>query len=838
MTGEVHTRRRRYWQNGYRPLEVWNPDQTATDGGDKLNSPGKQPRGAGWQKRAMQNPPEAVRIKPDPRALNTGLLCEGITGVDIDVPEQRLADEAVNLAEILFGTTPLVRIGEAPKALLVYRTETAFGKRQTPELFLLDGTKCKVELLAKGQQFVADGLHPATGKPYWWTGETPETVRRDELPVIDETQARTFIAQAEHLLRAAGAREKDKPQRAAKANAHAGKFFSEVNRAALADIKAWVHAIFPRARFEPGTGAWRVSSADLGRNLEEDISVHPDGIQDFGEEEVLTAIDLVLCHGNHHARPLEAALWLCDRLSITPASLGYVGAAAGNPPLAPGEAWPEPAQLLDPTPTPPFPNDFLPGALGEFAAQQAYDLQVPIDFVAIPLLIAAAMAVGKEFRMAPKTYASWTERACLWGGIIGHVGDGKTPSFNAALAPIWSLQTKFRDEFRPLLEAHEEKVRLAKAIDKQWQKDVAKALAKGDQPPERPEGARPPDKPTPRQLITNDATQEKIAELMQQNPRGIMLYRDELSGWFRSFNQYRPGADEQFFLQCHAGGPWLQHRKSGDIIIPDVYLNICGGFQPDVVAEVLARRPGKADSGMAARFSLLVWPDPISRKWVDNTPDRETRSRVIWLFTKLLNNDPEAFVGPRLEGATHFPPLRFTPEGHEIFHAWYIAHHRLQETLDRDAPLKGHFAKFDGLFASLALVHHLVRHALGEPVEPARVDAHTAGAVRDFIDGYLRAHAGKIYRHLGRDPGFEGAKRIAQWIVNNPDITSFTARQISRKQWAGLTGRDENTGKDFLRAALEHLDNVAGWVRGEEISAGPRGGRSTMVYYVNPLILR
>ena len=60
MTGEVHTRRRRYWQNGYRPLEVWNPDQTATDGGDKVNSPGKQPRGAGWQKRAMQNPPEAA----------------------------------------------------------------------------------------------------------------------------------------------------------------------------------------------------------------------------------------------------------------------------------------------------------------------------------------------------------------------------------------------------------------------------------------------------------------------------------------------------------------------------------------------------------------------------------------------------------------------------------------------------------------------------------------------------------------------------------------------------------------------------------------------------------
>jgi Protein of unknown function (DUF3987) len=212
-----------------------------------------------------------------------------------------------------------------------------------------------------------------------------------------------------------------------------------------------------------------------------------------------------------------------------------------------------------------------------------------------------------------------------------------------------------------------------------------------------------------------------------------------------SLNQYRPGSDEQFYLQCHAGGPWLQHRKSSaDIIILDVYLSICGGFQPDVVAEVLARRPGKSDSGMAARFSLLVWPDPITRKWVDNSPDREIKAQVTWLFTRLLDKDPEGFVGPRPDGASHFPPLRFTPGGQEIFRDWYIAHHQAQDELDRDAPLKSHFAKFDGLFAGLALVHHLIRYTLGEAVEPARVDAITATAVRDFIDGYLRSHARKI----------------------------------------------------------------------------------------------
>jgi hypothetical protein len=518
-------------------------------------------------------------------------------------------------------------------------------------------------------------------------------------------------------------------------------------------------------------------------------------------------------------------------------------AGTGDPSEGDDEPWPEPARLLgDEWATPLFPDTFLPGPLGEFATQQAFDLQVPLDYIGIPLLIAAATAIGKEFRMAPKAHAGWAERACLWGGIIGHVGDGKTPSFNAALGPIWTLQAQFRDEFQGVFEAWQRQVKLAKAIDKQWQKDVAKALAKGLPAPDLPAGAASPERPVPRQLVTNDVTQEKLAELMHHNPRGIMLYRDELSGWFRSFNQYRPGSDEQFYLQCHAGGPWHQQRKSGDYTIPDVYLSICGGFQPDVVAEVLARRPGKADSGMAARFSLLVWPDHMPRQWVDNSPDRELRAQVARLFSRLLSKDPEAFVGPRPEGASHFPPLRFTPEAQEVFRDWYIAHHQAQGEIDSpDSPLRGHYAKFDGLFAQLALVHHLIRHTLGEPEVlsvPARIDEHTATAVRSFIEDYLRPHAGKIYRHLGRDPGYEGAKRIARWILANPAITSFTARDISRMQWSGLTGRNETTGKDYLRAAFEHLDNVAGWVRTDQIPPGPRGGRPTTVYVINPRIAR
>ena len=78
---------------------------------------------------------------------------------------------------------------------------------------------------------------------------------------------------------------------------------------ALANLGAWVPEIFgDDAEFQKGTGAYRISSAALGRDLEEDLSIHPKGITDWGVDDQgknkgdkigrRTAIDLVIEHGN------------------------------------------------------------------------------------------------------------------------------------------------------------------------------------------------------------------------------------------------------------------------------------------------------------------------------------------------------------------------------------------------------------------------------------------------------------------------------------------------------------------------------------------------------------
>lgn len=99
-------------------------------------------------------------------------------------------------------------------------------------------------------------------------------------------------------------------------------FFRKVNEAVLAHLSDWVPGLLTTAKFQPGTGAWRVSSTDLGRDLEEDLSIHPSGITDFGTRKNITAIDLVMEHGGA-ADSVEASLWLCERCGIDPVSLGW-----------------------------------------------------------------------------------------------------------------------------------------------------------------------------------------------------------------------------------------------------------------------------------------------------------------------------------------------------------------------------------------------------------------------------------------------------------------------------------------------------------------------------------
>ena len=104
-------------------------------------------------------------------------------------------------------------------------------------------------------------------------------------------------------------------------------FYQRVNHLAMKSFPAWVPTLFPEAQ-PYKQGGYRVSSASLGRALEEDISIIAEGIKDFGVADMgdardgkRTPIDLVM-EWRDLKDAAQAANWICEQLDIDPAGLG------------------------------------------------------------------------------------------------------------------------------------------------------------------------------------------------------------------------------------------------------------------------------------------------------------------------------------------------------------------------------------------------------------------------------------------------------------------------------------------------------------------------------------
>ena len=120
-----------------------------------------------------------------------GIAAGRVIGIDIDILDSpTIALEMEALAKRMLGDTPAVRIGHAPKRLLVYRAVQPFSGFKYPP----------IEVLGVGQQFIAYGIHPDTGKPYDWPVSTLADLSPDDLPGITEAQAREFAKEAYRLI--------------------------------------------------------------------------------------------------------------------------------------------------------------------------------------------------------------------------------------------------------------------------------------------------------------------------------------------------------------------------------------------------------------------------------------------------------------------------------------------------------------------------------------------------------------------------------------------------------------------------------------------------------------
>src|SRR5262249_28832986 len=192
----VTARRIRYVTLGYQPIPIL--------------SGRKRPAINRWQDVRITIPPDEDVITPwaqsHPDALSTGIRTRYTPGFDIDIRDQDVADQVEQslLTMVPQQGTFLKRFGLPPKRLIPFRCVTLFKKISTT-FKAPDGVVHKVEVLADGQQFVAEGIHETTQQPYRWADNIGLLgVAHEHLPLVDEPLAHRFVAEASEIMKRAG----------------------------------------------------------------------------------------------------------------------------------------------------------------------------------------------------------------------------------------------------------------------------------------------------------------------------------------------------------------------------------------------------------------------------------------------------------------------------------------------------------------------------------------------------------------------------------------------------------------------------------------------------------
>jgi hypothetical protein len=438
-------------------------------------------------------------------------------------------------------------------------------------------------------------------------------------------------------------------------------------------------------------------------------------------------------------------------------------------------------------PVPAFNLALLPSGIRRWVDEHADSLQVPAEFVAVPTMIALGGCIGRLVSVRLKRCIGWYEAPILWGCIVGRPSAGKSPAISPARRMLDTLESDARQVYLETRAAHERLARIEEIEAELALKSVRKLVSQGDRGAAEAALAavakQERESPHEPRLVVNDATIEKLGELLGENPRGVMYVRDEVAGWLANLDREGREGDRSFFLESWNGkGSYTFDRIArGTTRIEACAVSIMGGVQPGKLAEYVraAIKGGAADDGLIQRFQMSIYPD-LSPVWRfrDFAPDPEGERNVLSLFRYLHALDP-AQVQAESDDSCDTPYLRLCDEAQERFADWLTALMQRLRSGAEPPHLESHLSKYSALAGRLALVLHLAERCVG-PVS----DAAVAAAI-DWCT-LLEAHARRIYAPV-TDDGISAAHLILKKRADLAD--GFTLRDVYRKGWTGLTDR-------------------------------------------------
>lgn len=758
----------------------------------------KGPRIPNWNQFCKTLPTQELMEQwlRDPSSHGIGLCCgeqSGVIGLDVDLdindPVKRSIYEAI---EPFLQGSPIEKVGKKGfTRLFRYNGE----KSRSLKVKIQGNDYGVLDILSDGRQTVLPGsLHPDTGQPYRWTG-TKELLDLDdeELPALDSNN----ISSIETILKQmSDATSAGRTGPGSRTNTLKGLACSQIIRG--------------------------VANENIVANLLEfDSKNHsPALFSDESESQM------------RNRSPEENATRFVQSIR---ASLERNGIASASDDRAIEWSEPQPLPSLD-VHVPGLDIKLVPAPLRKFVLDISERLQVPPDYPATSLMAAVGSVIGRQCAIRPKQFDDWMVLPNLWAVLIGRPSLLKTPALQEALRPLYKLIDSEHSTFA------EQKVDAeleADALDSKIQ-DLKKGIKElqlegGDFSELRAElitvqQSRDSLRIKSKRFVTNDATVEKLTELIEANPNGLAIIRDEICGFLKTMDKPGRDGDREFFLESWGGtGSYQTDRIGrGSKFVKGIRLAILGTTQPGKLNEYIqdAIRGGTGDDGLIQRFQLAVFPQP-SKQWenVDRKPDLKAREAVNKIFRSLVSLEDEIFAVTDKDDSSEIPFVRFNAEAQELFNDWLKKlEHRLRSGEILSPTLEAHLGKFRSLVPSLALIDFLVELVDGRTLEEA-VPRHSVKRAIGWAE-FLEAHASKIYS-AAVQPEIHAAHALAEKIKRGKVKDGSSVRDIYRHHWSLL---DTSLKVDAALAVLEE----GHWVRVIEV---PTGGAPKEIVRINPALL-
>lgn len=359
-----------------------------------------------------------------------------------------------------------------------------------------------------------------------------------------------------------------------------------------------------------------------------------------------------------------------------------------------------------------FPLHVFPVQLQQIAREYSRATGAPMCFLGGAMLTVAGVALGNTARLI---FGNYSASAVIFMCVIGRRGTGKSHPIDFILNPLKELdRIKWRAYKQEFIDWKQEMIQNPKS--------------------------KQPEPIQPKMSITTDATPEGLISLHENNPKSLLIHRDELSGLVASFDQYSKGGESQKYLQIWNGSAISVARKgSGMTRIDTPHISILGGIQPEILPKLAEK--SRISDGFLDRF-LFCYPEsciaqPDSMEVVNSTAWNEC-------ITKIYEIPPFEDV---TTGEITLMPIRLSTEARVILATYNeVLRGMINASInDLEDPTGGIAAKLRIYQYRFAMILQAIRFGCGESHQFSEVDAESAnGAVQlaeYFLHTALKVHS-------------------------------------------------------------------------------------------------